>query len=420
MILDPILDLFRGEAITIPPLDGAFRPNTLLDHCAPLAEIEAPDNLVVLHGQVIFSSGSALLSIGRDGSLSRLDTFDAPISALAVSSDGALAVALESGRLLIDGAEIALPGEVACITALAYGADGALWLANGSAKHPPSGWVADLMEKGASGSVWRRDQGGSFVRVADGLAFPYGLYPLAIADEETPTLSPSPQGGGERWGGTASRKTSTILAAADATASPSPLWGGDRGGDARKRRLRPTSKDRSAAVAGGVIVSESWRHRLIQIDPGDRRSVVLDKLPGYPARMAPARGGGVWLSIFAPRNRLVEFVLQEEHYRRDMMAEVPREYWIAPALASRRSFLEPLQCGGIKTMGVHKPWAPSRSCGMVVRLDPAMAPLFSLHSRANGGRHGTCSAIEHEGRLIVAAKGGDCLLSLDAAMPGER
>ncbi len=35
VILDPILDLFRGEAVTIPPMDGAFRPNTRLDE-APL------------------------------------------------------------------------------------------------------------------------------------------------------------------------------------------------------------------------------------------------------------------------------------------------------------------------------------------------------------------------------------------------
>jgi hypothetical protein len=185
--------------------------------------------------------------------------------------------------------------------------------------------------------------------------------------------------------------------------------------------FQETSLVPSMTVAQNLYLgSESWRHRLIHIEPGGRREIVLDKLPGYPARMAPASNGGVWLSIFAPRNRLVEFMLQEKHYRRDMMAEVPREYWIAPALASRRSFLEPLQCGGIKTMGVHKPWAPSRSCGMVVRLDDTMAPLFSLHIRANGVRHGTCSAIEHDGRLIVAAKGGDCLLSLDASAHGGR
>ena len=40
MILDPILDMFRGKAVTIPPLDGAFRPNTRLDG-APAARAQA-------------------------------------------------------------------------------------------------------------------------------------------------------------------------------------------------------------------------------------------------------------------------------------------------------------------------------------------------------------------------------------------
>ncbi|TIV64607.1 MAG: hypothetical protein E5V86_14825, partial [Mesorhizobium sp.] len=123
-------------------------------------------------------------------------------------------------------------------------------------------------------------------------------------------------------------------------------------------------------------------------------------------------------TLFAPRNRLIEFVLQETHYRQDMIDQVPPAYWIAPALASNRSFLEPLQCGGIRTMGIHKPWSPSRSYGLVVKLDRTLQPQFSLHSRANGTRHGICSVAEWDGRLYVAAKGGDCVLALDAITEG--
>ena len=36
------------------------------------------------------------------------------------------------------------------------------------------------------------------------------------------------------------------------------------------------------------------------------------QLPGYPARLSPAADGGAWLALFAPRNRLIEFVLQED------------------------------------------------------------------------------------------------------------
>ena len=66
-------------------------------------------------------------------------------------------------------------------------------------------------------------------------------------------------------------------------------------------------------------------------------------------------------------------------------------------------------------MGIHKPWSPTRSYGMVVKLDAALQPVFSLHSRANGTRHGTCSAIERDGTLLVGSKGGDCILSIDIA-----
>ena len=49
--------------------------------------------------------------------------------------------------------------------------------------------------------------------------------------------------------------------------------------------------------------------------------------------------GGAWLTLFAPRNRLIEFVLEEESYRADMMREVPRDCWIAPSLSSGASLL---------------------------------------------------------------------------------
>jgi hypothetical protein len=350
LILDPILDLFRGEAVTIPPMDGAFRPNTRLDEAPLLAALTEADNLVSTDGKLFASSGNAIVSIEPGAEPVVAETFPIPVTALAVSPSGERVVALESGKLFIGGREAALPSAIDCITALAFGQDGTLWLTNGSADHAPSVWAADLMGKGASGSLWKREPGGAFGQVAGGLAFPFGV----LAD-----------------------------------------------GD-------------------GVVVSESWRHRLLSFDSAGNRKTIIDHLPGYPARLSPASGGGAWLSVFAPRNRLVEFVLQEDDYRRDMLAEVPRDQWIAPALASRRSFLEPLQCGAIKTMGVHKPWSPSRSYGMVVRLDARLQPVSSLHSRADGTRHGICSAIEHDGRLVVAAKGGDCLVAVDLAAAERR
>lgn len=342
MRLDPLLDLFRGRAITIPPLDGALRPNTALDAAPVFDGLAAPDNLSWLDGRLVCSSGATVLALTA-GQRLPLAEFPAEVTALSVSPAGALVVATDDGRLSEGGQAVPLPGGVACITALAHGPDGTLWLANGSLHHPTSGWVADLMERGASGAVWRRRPGAGWEQVAGGLAWPNGLLP-----------------------GTA-----------------------------------------------GCIVSEAWRHRLIRLESG-RLDPVLLHLPGYPARLCPAAEGGAWLAVFAPRTRLIEFVLQETRYRHDMMAEVPRDYWIAPALASGRSFLEPLQCGGIRTMGVHKAWSPSRSYGLVVRLGPDMAPVASLHSRANGQRHGVTSVHETDGRLYIAAKGGDAVLEVTA------
>jgi len=344
MILDPVLDLFRGKAVTIPPLDGAFRPNTRLDDAPAFAELTEPDNLVAEGERLLASSGNAIYSLVVAGEPKVVETFPSPITALALSPAGELTVALETGKLLIGGKEISLPAEVRCITVLAYAEDGSLWLANGSAAHAPSQWAVDLMKKGASGSLWKRDPAGDFRKVAGEIAFPYGLHP----------------------------------------------------------------------IGSDVLVSESWRHQLVRFDGSSgNRSTVLAHLPGYPARLSPAGDGGAWLALFAPRNRLIEFVLQEARYRQDMIDQVPPAYWIAPVLASNRSFLEPLQCGGIRTMGIHKPWSPSRSYGLVARLGKDMQPQFSLHSRANGSRHGICSVAEKNGQLFIASKGGDCVLAIE-------
>src|SRR5262249_57725813 len=120
------------------------------------------------------------------------------------------------------------------------------------------------------------------------------------------------------------------------------------------------------------------------------------------------------VGVLGGGGRVIGFSLAEDAYRTEMMREVPRACWIAPALASGESFLEPLQCGGVKTMGIHKPWSPTRSYGLVVRLDAAMRPVASFHSRANGERHGVTSVLEVGRRVLVAAKGGNAILDLGA------
>lgn len=150
----------------------------------------------------------------------------------------------------------------------------------------------------------------------------------------------------------------------------------------------------------GVVVSEAWRHRIVR--PGG--AVLHGDLPGYPGRLA-AGSGGYWMAMFAPRSQLVEFVLREPAFRRRMMAEVPEPYWIAPKLRAGRSFYESLQGGGVKQLGILKPWAPTMSAGFCVRLDKGFQPRASLQSRADGTTHGVTSAIEHAGALWAAARG---------------
>ena len=335
--------LGRGDAaVTIPAMDGPLRANQRLDQGRAVLRAEAPDNLAVADGAVLYTSGGAVFRLPEAVPVA---VFDSDVTCLAADPGGTLAVGLDDGRVLLHqpSGDTPLQTGGACPTALTF--DGAsLLVAHGSARHPPSRWRHDLMERGASGSIWRVPlAGGDPSRLADKLAWPSGVM---VSD-------------------------------------------------------------------GAVVVSESWRHRLLRIGARSTQAVV-DDLPGYPGRLTPA-AGGAWLCVFAPRTQIVEFVLREPAYRRRMMAEIEEAFWIAPALNSGRSFMEPLQGGGVKHMATLNPWAPTRSYGLVARLDASLAPVASWHSRAGGAFHGVTSAAEHDGALLVSAKGGGAIVALDPA-----
>ena len=71
MILDPVLDLFRGKAVTIPPLDGAFRPNARLDDAPAVAELTEPDNLLISSDRLLASSMAYLATFERFPAIAR-------------------------------------------------------------------------------------------------------------------------------------------------------------------------------------------------------------------------------------------------------------------------------------------------------------------------------------------------------------
>lgn len=197
-----------------------------------------------------------------------------------------------------------------------------------------------------------------------------------------------------------------------------------KGHSGRVIRLRGQDQSTQVLASGlhhafGVVVhgsaywvSESWQHRVVALGAGDRPTPVIDQLPGYPSRLAPASDGGWWLSVFACRTQLVELVLREEAYRTRMIASIPPELWVAPQLRSGQSFLEPLQGGGIKQMGVLKPWAPPRSYGLVIKLDAAGHPVSSLHSRVDGHHHGIVAIAECGNALYLLSAGARKVLRL--------
>jgi hypothetical protein len=74
-----------------------------------------------------------------------------------------------------------------------------------------------------------------------------------------------------------------------------------------------------------------------------------------------------------------------------------------------------MQGAHLKTMGVVKPWAPSRSYGLVIRISEEAVPLYALHSRVDGVNHGVVSAVEFDGALYALAKGPGRLLRIPLA-----
>lgn len=336
------IDGFRGSgasAATVPPMDGALRPNTALESARIVARLAGVDCLAASDGMVWASSGHEVSRIDpATGAVVLVLRFDRPVTCIAANGE-TLAVGQDDGSVTLmfgDGKRVIAPFAGGCLTALAFQGSG-LVACTGSAEHPVGAWQRDLMQGGASGSVWEIPPEGAARQLAGGLAWPCGV-----------------------------------------------------------------------ALSGGqVVVAEAWRHRLVTLDG---RAVLAD-LPGYPGRLAPA-GDGWWLSVFAPRNQLTEFVLREPEFRARMLRDLRPEHWVCPTLHPARSFLEPLQGGAIRTHGIVKPWAPTRSYGLLVRLDAGFQPLASYHSRADGRFHGVTAALQIGAEVLVAAKGGDALLAL--------
>lgn len=347
-------DNFRGSgeaAVTVPPMDGALRPNQLLEEAPVAMALDKPDDLARDGKGVIFSSGSRLCRLAASGSETIAD-LGSEVTAIA-ANEVRIAAALASGSIVLigpDGARTAIDrlgdGPARCVTAMAFATNTELLVAQGSARRSHAEWKRDLMERRSDGAVWRLSLDGQrHQRLASGLAWPFGIV---------------------------------------------------------------VSSD------GRIVVSESWKHRLVALS--ERQPVpVLADLPGYPARVSKIDTGGYVLAVFAPRNQIIEFVQREPGFLANMFEEIEESYWVAPSFKPSQTFLEPLQGGAQKHLGMLKPWAPTRSYGLVVKLDQAFRPVASWHSRADGTRHGVVSCLPDGDRLLAASKGGNAIVAIPFA-----
>jgi sugar lactone lactonase YvrE len=341
----------------IPSMDGAFGPNDRLEQAATIGEplpdadavAEAPD------GAVCVSARTKVWRLAGAGYTERsvFAEFDSDVGALAFHPDGRLLACTERGLVATDAAGrrsvlAAAEGEaLKCLTAVAVAADGTIFVSDGSTLHPAVDWCVDLMEHSACGRIVSCPPALDNARVLlRGLNYPGGL----------------------------------------AVAPDGYLWFTESFGHCLRR---------ARIAAPGVIGAPE---------------MVIRNMPGYPSRLAGSAGGGFWLSLFGVRTHLVEFVLREDDFRNEMVRTVPRPYWIAPIISSARDCREPLQLGGLRALGIEKPWAPPRSYGLLARLDADGEVVETLHSRVGGKNHGITSAIETALGVVIISKGSGRVL----------
>lgn len=348
----------------IPSMDGAFSPNERLDQATPIgaplpgadAVAEAPD------GAICVSAGRQVWRLSGPGYENRtvFAEFDVDVGALAFHPNGWLLACTAQGLAAVtpNGDKRFLSaadgGPLRCLTAVATAPDGTIFAADGSLRHPADGWCVDLMERNRLGRILACGPEFENARVLlRGLDYPGGL----------------------------------------AVTSDGSLW-----------------------------FTESFAHRLSRAaiaGPGSigAPKTVIRNMPGYPSRLSRSADGGFRLSIFAVRTHLIEFVLREDDFREEMMRTVAPAYWIAPALATVGDCLEPMQSGGIKALGIQKPWAPPRSYGLLARLDADGEVVETLHSRVGGRFHGITAAVETAQGLVIVSKGSGRVLLQQADAP---
>ena len=261
--------LGRGDAaITVPVFDGALKSNRLIEDATGVATLDAPVDVATDGLTICVADGARVLRLQPDG-LHEVHRCPGNITALACMPGGGYAVAIEGREVRIEGGGHH-GRHWSAVGAERFNAVNAITVARDGRLHVTDGSTARPVDQ------WKHD--------LMGLGRSGRVFELTPADG-----------------------TGRVLATGLHHA-----FG-------------------ACEIGGAVWVSESWRHHVVRVDAArnGRASSVTDALPGYPSRIVPAQGGGAWLTCFAVRTQLVEFVLREHTYRKRMIAEVPPAYWIA-------------------------------------------------------------------------------------------
>lgn len=345
----------RREQNAIPSMDGALSPNDRLDSCAVIAEIPGADALVEgVDGALYVSADKQILRLSGDdfGERRVVANFDGNAGGIAFHPDGRLLVCVAGQGL-------------AAIDTFGH-------------------------------QTWLKQAGNlNLIGLTDVEATPDGrIFLTQGSDRNQP----------EAWSADLMQKNRRgSLVVCDAGLGSAKVVLGNL--------AYPYGL---AAMPSGnqLWMTESWGHRVstVALDGNNAVHAVNPNLPGYPARLSPASAGGCWLTLFAMRTHLVEFVLREDEFRNEMMRTIAPQHWVCPSLSSGHDCLEPMQWGSIKALGIQKPWAPPRSYGLVVRLGADGDVQESLHSRAGGVHHGITAVCETAKGLVMISKGSGRVL----------
>lgn len=159
--------------------------------------------------------------------------------------------------------------------------------------------------------------------------------------------------------------------------------------------------------AGNLMITEMDAARVIE--PGGRV-----RRAGYPAYLGRLRKTteGFLLACLSRRDPLIEFLRTEWDFVEDMKKTIDPQHWISPRANPEFSHDVPIELGATRLFGEIKPWAPSFSYGLLIKLDKDLMPDGSAQSRANGRRHTISDAIVWNGEVIAVSQASGEILNL--------